>query len=184
MACMLCCALSKEHAVAAPCTASLCQAKQREPCPRAPLPPCTLPSLWPSFHPRPLSTLLPFFHSLPASFIPPCISLSPALPLLLNPTDLIHTVAKTGGHLGSSLGVVELTVAMHHVFNTPEDKIIWDVGHQAYIHKMLTGRRAKMHTIRQQGGLSGEAHGLATGSCRFSWEAGVGCTASGSWGPV
>eukprot|EP00887_Chlorella_sp_A99_P001616 scaffold8.g1616.t1 len=69
--------------------------------------------------------------------------------------DLIHTVAKTGGHLGSSLGVVELTVALHHVFNTPEDKIIWDVGHQAYIHKMLTGRRDRMSTIRQQGGLSG-----------------------------
>ncbi|KAL6772036.1 DXS1 [Auxenochlorella protothecoides x Auxenochlorella symbiontica] len=69
--------------------------------------------------------------------------------------DLIHTVAKTGGHLGSSLGVVELTVALHHVFNTPEDRIVWDVGHQAYIHKMLTGRRARMHTIRQQGGLSG-----------------------------
>lgn len=69
--------------------------------------------------------------------------------------DLVHTVAKTGGHLGSSLGVVELTVALHHVFNTPEDKIIWDVGHQAYIHKMLTGRRERMSTIRQQGGLSG-----------------------------
>ena len=69
--------------------------------------------------------------------------------------DLIHTVAKTGGHLGSSLGVVELTVALHYVFNTPEDKIIWDVGHQAYIHKMLTGRRNRMSTIRQQGGLSG-----------------------------
>ncbi|PSC74684.1 1-deoxy-D-xylulose 5-phosphate synthase [Micractinium conductrix] len=69
--------------------------------------------------------------------------------------DLIHTVAKTGGHLGSSLGVVELSLALHYVFNTPEDKIIWDVGHQAYIHKMLTGRRKSMHTIRQQGGLSG-----------------------------
>lgn len=69
--------------------------------------------------------------------------------------DLIHTVAKTGGHLGSSLGVVELSVALHYVFNTPEDKIVWDVGHQAYIHKMLTGRRDKMSTIRQSGGLSG-----------------------------
>jgi len=64
-------------------------------------------------------------------------------------------VAKTGGHLGSSLGVVELTLALHYVFNTPDDKIIFDVGHQAYIHKMLTGRRSRMHTIRQQGGLSG-----------------------------
>ena len=71
--------------------------------------------------------------------------------------DLIHSVAKTGGHLGSSLGVVELTLALHYVFNTPEDKIIFDVGHQAYIHKMLTGRRSRMHTIRQQGGLSGAA---------------------------
>lgn len=69
--------------------------------------------------------------------------------------DLIHTVAKTGGHLGSSLGVVELTVALHYVFNTPEDKFIFDVGHQAYIHKMLTGRRSRMSTIRTQGGLSG-----------------------------
>lgn len=69
--------------------------------------------------------------------------------------DLIHTVAKTGGHLGSSLGVVELTLALHYVFNTPEDKIIFDVGHQAYIHKILTGRRSGMPTIRQQGGLSG-----------------------------
>lgn len=76
--------------------------------------------------------------------------------------DLIHTVAKTGGHLGSSLGVVELTVALHHVFNTPDDKIIFDVGHQAYIHKMLTGRRSKMATIRTQGGLSGKQR-LRTG---------------------
>lgn len=75
--------------------------------------------------------------------------------------DLIHTVAKTGGHLGSSLGVVELTLALHYVFNTPEDKIIWDVGHQAYIHKMLTGRRSRMHTIRQQGGLSGGCHSVS-----------------------
>jgi 1-deoxy-D-xylulose-5-phosphate synthase len=69
--------------------------------------------------------------------------------------DLIHTVSKTGGHLGASLGVVELTVAMHHVFDCPADKFLWDVGHQAYVHKMLTGRRAQMPTIRQYGGLSG-----------------------------
>lgn len=88
--------------------------------------------------------------------------------------DLIHTVAKTGGHLGSSLGVVELTVALHHVFNTPEDKIIWDVGHQAYIHKMLTGRRNRMHTIRQQGGLSG----VCAGRCRAGKEGlDAGCSA-------
>lgn len=62
---------------------------------------------------------------------------------------------QTGGHLGSSLGVVELTTALLHVFNLPDDKIVYDVGHQAYVHKMLTGRRKQMHTIRQTGGLSG-----------------------------
>ena len=70
-------------------------------------------------------------------------------------SDLIHTVSKTGGHLGASLGVVELTVAMHHVFDCPADKFLWDVGHQAYVHKMLTGRRGQMCSIRQYGGLSG-----------------------------
>ncbi|XP_024358572.1 probable 1-deoxy-D-xylulose-5-phosphate synthase, chloroplastic [Physcomitrium patens] len=69
--------------------------------------------------------------------------------------ETIHTVSKTGGHLGSSLGVVELTVALHHVFNCPEDKFLWDVGHQTYPHKILTGRRGKMHTLRQTDGLSG-----------------------------
>ncbi|CDP01586.1 unnamed protein product [Coffea canephora] len=69
--------------------------------------------------------------------------------------EIVHTVAKIGGHLSASLGVVELTVALHHVFNTPEDRIIWDVGHQAYPHKILTGRRSKMHTIRQTSGLAG-----------------------------
>ncbi|KAJ4714576.1 1-deoxy-D-xylulose-5-phosphate synthase [Melia azedarach] len=69
--------------------------------------------------------------------------------------DIVHSVSKTGGHLGSSLGVVELAVALHHVFNTPEDKIIWDVGHQAYAHKILTGRRSRMHTIRKTSGLAG-----------------------------
>ncbi|XP_038990448.1 probable 1-deoxy-D-xylulose-5-phosphate synthase 2, chloroplastic isoform X2 [Phoenix dactylifera] len=69
--------------------------------------------------------------------------------------DIVYTLAKTGGHLSASLGVVELTVALHHVFNTPEDKIIWDVGHQAYPHKILTGRRGRMHTIRQTSGLAG-----------------------------
>ncbi len=68
----------------------------------------------------------------------------------------MNTVSKTGGHLSSSLGVVELTVALHYVFNAPEDKVIWDVGHQAYVHKILTGRRSRMHTIRTTGGLSGE----------------------------
>ena len=67
----------------------------------------------------------------------------------------INTVSKTGGHLGASLGVVELTVALHYVFNTPKDKIIWDVGHQTYPHKILTGRRNKIHTLRKKNGLSG-----------------------------
>ncbi|GJN24785.1 hypothetical protein PR202_gb12548 [Eleusine coracana subsp. coracana] len=69
--------------------------------------------------------------------------------------EIVHSVSKTGGHLSSSLGVVDLAVALHHVFDTPEDKIIWDVGHQAYPHKILTGRRARMHTIRQTSGLAG-----------------------------
>ncbi|XP_057987981.1 probable 1-deoxy-D-xylulose-5-phosphate synthase 2, chloroplastic isoform X2 [Hevea brasiliensis] len=69
--------------------------------------------------------------------------------------EIVYTVSKTGGHLSSSLGVTELTVALHHVFNTPQDKIIWDVGHQAYPHKILTGRRSRMHTIRQTFGLAG-----------------------------
>ncbi|OYX26607.1 MAG: 1-deoxy-D-xylulose-5-phosphate synthase [Rhodobacterales bacterium 32-66-7] len=69
--------------------------------------------------------------------------------------DTIETVSRTGGHLGSSLGVVELTVAIHAVFNTPFDKLIWDVGHQCYPHKILTGRRDRMGTLRQKGGLSG-----------------------------
>ena len=70
-------------------------------------------------------------------------------------TDLIDTVSVTGGHFGSSLGVVELTTALHYVFNTPDDRIIWDVGHQAYPHKILTGRRSRMRTLRTGGGLSG-----------------------------
>ncbi len=69
--------------------------------------------------------------------------------------DTILSVAKTGGHLGASLGVIELTVAIHAVFDTPRDKLIWDVGHQCYPHKILTGRRDRMHTIRQEGGISG-----------------------------
>jgi hypothetical protein len=58
-------------------------------------------------------------------------------------------VSKTGGHLSSNLGTVELTIALHYVFNTPEDRIVWDVGHQTYSHKILTGRRDRMHTLRQ-----------------------------------
>ncbi|WP_062231607.1 1-deoxy-D-xylulose-5-phosphate synthase [Aureimonas sp. N4] len=71
--------------------------------------------------------------------------------------DLIDAVSRTGGHLGAGLGVVELTVAIHAVFDTPRDRLIWDVGHQAYPHKILTGRREAMRTVRQEGGLSGFA---------------------------
>src|ERR1700688_3841873 len=69
-------------------------------------------------------------------------------------TETIDAVSVTGGHLGAGLGVVELTVALHHVFETPRDVVIWDVGHQAYPHKILTGRRDRMSTIRQKDGLS------------------------------
>src|SRR6056300_154602 len=70
-------------------------------------------------------------------------------------TFTIETVSKTGGHLGASLGVVELTVALHYVFDTPKDKIVWDVGHQTYPHKIITGRKRKIHTLRKKDGLSG-----------------------------
>ena len=70
-------------------------------------------------------------------------------------TETIDAVSTTGGHLGSALGVVELTVALHHVFDTPKDKIVWDVGHQCYPHKILTGRRDRIRTLRKGGGLSG-----------------------------
>ncbi len=68
---------------------------------------------------------------------------------------LLESVSKTGGHLSSNLGTVELTIALHYVFSTPEDRIVWDVGHQTYPHKILTGRRERMPSLRQQGGLSG-----------------------------
>ena len=69
--------------------------------------------------------------------------------------EMIAAVGQTGGHLGSGLGVVELTVALHYVFNTPDDRLVWDVGHQAYPHKIITGRRDRIRTLRQGGGLSG-----------------------------
>src|ERR1700742_4514933 len=71
--------------------------------------------------------------------------------------ELITVLAKNGGHLGPNLGVVELTLALHYVFNTPKDKFIWDVSHQVYVHKLLTGRKERFHTIRSTGGLSGFA---------------------------
>ena len=81
----------------------------------------------------------------------------PQLHLLANELRefLVQSVARTGGHLSSNLGTVELTVALHHVFNTPHDRIVWDVGHQTYPHKILTGRRDRMHSLRQLGGISG-----------------------------
>ena len=69
--------------------------------------------------------------------------------------EVIDAVSVTGGHLGAGLGVVELTVAIHSVFDTPDDKLIWDVGHQCYPHKVLTGRRDRIRTLRKGGGLSG-----------------------------
>ena len=69
--------------------------------------------------------------------------------------ELIETVSKTGGHLASNLGVVELTIALHKVFRSPEDKIVWDVGHQAYVHKLLTGRYDRFDTLRTENGISG-----------------------------
>src|SRR5256884_2951968 len=69
--------------------------------------------------------------------------------------ETIDAVSVTGGHLGAGLGVVELTVALHFIFDTPKDRLIWDVGHQAYPHKILTGRRDRIRTLRQGGGLSG-----------------------------
>src|SRR2546425_7003866 len=71
--------------------------------------------------------------------------------------ELITALSKNGGHLGPNLGVVELTLALHYVFNTPKDKFVWDVSHQAYVHKLLTGRKSRFHTIRSTGGLSGFA---------------------------
>src|SRR6478736_9989187 len=68
--------------------------------------------------------------------------------------ETIDAVSQTGGHLGAGLGVVELTVALHHVYETPRDILIWDVGHQAYPHKILTGRRDRIRTLRQAEGLS------------------------------
>ena len=94
---------------------------------------------------------------------------------------LVYNVSKTGGHLASNLGVVELTMALHYVFNTPKDKIVWDVGHQAYVHKILTGRKKGFKTLRKFGGLSGfpkpcesEYDSFATGHSSTSISAALG----------
>ena len=70
-------------------------------------------------------------------------------------TELIDVVSETGGHLGAGLGVIELTIALHYIFDTPKDKLVWDVGHQSYPHKILTGRKNEIRTLRQGNGLSG-----------------------------
>jgi 1-deoxy-D-xylulose-5-phosphate synthase len=88
---------------------------------------------------------------------------------------LIETLSRTGGHLAPNLGVVELTIGLHRVFDSPRDKIIWDVGHQTYVHKMLTGRADRFHTLRQQGGLSGFSNRAE--SEHDPWGAGHGSTA-------
>ena len=99
--------------------------------------------------------------------------------------EVIDSVSVTGGHLGAGLGVVELTVAIHHVFDTPHDKLIWDVGHQCYPHKVLTGRKDRMRTIRQGGGLSGftkrtesEYDDFGAGHAATSISAGLGMAVS------
>lgn len=96
---------------------------------------------------------------------------------------IITTTSKTGGHLAPSLGVVELTLALHYVFNTPEDKLVWDVGHQCYAHKLLTGRQSQFHTLRQYKGLSGfpkfkesEYDAFETGHSSTSISAALGMT--------
>lgn len=96
---------------------------------------------------------------------------------------IIHTVSKTGGHLAPSLGVVELTIALHYIFNTPSDKLIWDVGHQSYTHKLLTGRRELFSSLRQYKGMSGfpkfkesEYDAFETGHSSTSISAALGMT--------
>src|SRR6201982_152229 len=81
--------------------------------------------------------------------------------------ETISAVSVTGGHLGAGLGVVELTVALHYVFDTPNDRLVWDVGHQAYPHKIVTGRRERIRTLRQGAGLSGVTQRSASDSAPF-----------------
>ena len=101
---------------------------------------------------------------------------------------IVDVVSEKGGHFGASLGVIELTVALHYTFNTPEDQIVWDVGHQAYGHKILTGRRKNFHTNRKYKGLSGfpkrseseyDAFGVGHSSTSISASSRNGC-----WGTI
>jgi 1-deoxy-D-xylulose-5-phosphate synthase len=83
------------------------------------------------------------------------LPVSKLVPLATELRDfLIQSVSTRGGHFAAGLGTVELTVALHYVFDTPHDRLVWDVGHQAYPHKVLTGRRTRLHTIKQRGGLA------------------------------
>jgi 1-deoxy-D-xylulose-5-phosphate synthase len=98
---------------------------------------------------------------------------------------IVDVVSNSGGHLASSLGTVELTIALHYVFDCPQDKIIWDVGHQTYTHKLLTGRRDRFPTLRQHGGISGFARmsespydAFSTGHSSTSISAGLGVAAA------
>ncbi len=99
----------------------------------------------------------------------------------MNCEPLIDAVSVTGGHLGASLGVVELTVAIHAIFDTPTDRLIWDVGHQAYPHKILTGRRDRIRTLRQGGGLSGFTRRARAGKLRPFGAAFLDVDLVGSW---
>jgi 1-deoxy-D-xylulose-5-phosphate synthase len=94
---------------------------------------------------------------------------------------MLDTVSRHGGHLASSLGAVELTIALHYCYDTPEDKLVWDVGHQSYAHKILTGRRDRFDTLRQIGGISGfprvgesEYDSVSVGHASTSISAGLG----------
>ena len=84
---------------------------------------------------------------------------------------IVEAVARTGGHLGSNLGAVELTLALHRVFDSPHDTLVWDTGHQAYVHKLITGRRDGFAQLRQSGGLSGPAWATLTPAA--SWRSSV-----------
>src|SRR5690349_9832891 len=104
--------------------------------------------------------------------------------------ELINVLAKNGGHLGPNLGVVELTIALHYVFSTPKDKFVWDVSHQIYVHKLLTGRRKRFPSIRSTGGLCGfslrsesdhDCYGAAHAGTALSAALGI-CAARGQRG--